>query len=334
MFLTKTTIRKAARKNPPLEKLAALLPSPAHPLSGKRAAALTLPDNIACFCRRTASALNHPQHGRALHHRFVLMLALRTGATVRVDDTCIPLREGRGLLVFPFQFHDYMDARRETLLWLFVTFDMVNDGSLEAVRYQPFDLTPDMARIAADLVAVYLKTGAAADDLTTLLLALLLEHVKRPRAGARRRGQGPAAGAAAGAAGAGAAGAGVAGAGVRAPGGPGLMTKVNELAEKRALPPSVKEMAAALGISASHLRTRFRESCGVTIGRHVRWLRLEKARGLLRLSTRRVSEIAEMGGFSSVYTFSRAFHAAYGVAPLEYRKGARIPPQKPKGRRR
>ncbi len=178
------------------------------------------------------------------------MLALRTGVTVRVDDTDVSLREGKGLLVFPFQFHDYMDARREALQWLFITFDMVNDGSLEALRYQPFDITPDMARIMAELVAVYLKTGAA-----------------------------------------------------------------------------------ALGISASHLRTRFRESCGVTIGKHVRRLRLEKARGLLRLSTRRVSEIAEMCGFSSVYTFSRAFHAAYSVAPLEYRKGAHIRPRKSARRR-
>ncbi|OAM90544.1 helix-turn-helix transcriptional regulator [Termitidicoccus mucosus] len=303
---------------PSLEKLLALLPSPAHPLAGRRATTLVLPDNIACFCRRSASGLNRPQRGRALHHRFVLMLALRTGVTVRVDDTDVSLGEGKGLLVFPFQFHDYMDARREALQWLFITFDMVNDGSLEALRYQPFDITPDMVRIMADLVAVYLKTGATADDLTTLLLALLLAHIKRPRAGARKRGQSPAASTLAGG---------------RAAGGPGLMTKVNELAEERALPPSVKEMAAALGISASHLRTRFRESCGVTIGRHVRWLRLEKARGLLRLSTRRVSEIAEMCGFSSVYTFSRAFHAAYSVAPLEYRKGAHIQPRKSTRRR-
>ncbi|MDR1011496.1 MAG: helix-turn-helix transcriptional regulator [Opitutaceae bacterium] len=289
-----------------------MLPSPAHPLAGKRATPLVLPDNIVCFCRRSASSLNRPQRGRALHHRFVLIFALRTGVTVRVDDTDVLLREGGGLLVFPFQFHDYMDARHEALQWLFITFDMVSDPSLEALRYRPFAITPAMARIVTDLVSAYLKTGVAADDVTTLLLALLLTHIKRSRPGVRGRAQGVAANAAPGTPG-----------GI-ASGGPGLMTKVNELAENRALPPSVKEMASALGISASHLRARFRESCGVPIGKHVRRLRLEKARGLLRLSSRRVSEIAEMCGFSSIYTFSRAFHAAYGVAPLEYRKGAHI----------
>jgi AraC-like DNA-binding protein len=309
MFLTKITARNAREEAPSLEKLLALLPSPAHPLAGKRAAPLVLPDNIVCFCRRSASGLNRPQRGRALHHRFVLIFALRTDVTVRVDDTDVPLREGCGLLVFPFQFHDYMDARREALQWLFITFDMVSDPSLEALRYRPFDITPAMARIVTELVSAYLKTGVTADDVTTLLLALLLTHIKRSRPGARKRAQGAGANAAPG--------------GI-ASGGPGLMTKVNELAENRSLPPSVKEMAFALGISASHLRARFRESCGVTIGKHVRQLRLEKARGLLRLSSRRVSEIAEMCGFSSIYTFSRAFHAAYGVAPLGYRKGAHI----------
>lgn len=308
MFLTKITAPDTRGDAPSLEKLLALLPSPMRPLLvGRHAAPFSLPDNIICFCRRSASDLNRPQRGRALHHRFVLMLALRTGVTVRVDDNDISLREGQGLLVFPFQFHDYMDAQRDELQWLFITFDMVGDPSIETLRHQPFDITPPMARVMTDLVAAYLKTGASTDDLTTLLLALLLTHIKRSRAASARK----------------RAAASTAQTSVT-PGGTGLMTKVNELAENRPLPPSVKEMASALGISASHLRTRFRESCGVSIGRHVRRLRLEKARGLLRLSSRRVSEIAEMCGFSSIYTFSRAFHAAYGVPPLEYRKGAHI----------
>jgi transcriptional regulator GlxA family with amidase domain len=87
---------------------------------------------------------------------------------------------------------------------------------------------------------------------------------------------------------------------------------------------SVKQMAAALGISSSHLRARFRVSCGVSIGRHLRQLRLQKACGLLRLSQSRVTEIAEQCGFSSIYSFSRAFHSAYGMSPLGYRHGGKI----------
>jgi transcriptional regulator GlxA family with amidase domain len=99
--------------------------------------------------------------------------------------------------------------------------------------------------------------------------------------------------------------------------------QVNQLAQSRDEPLSVKHIARALGISASHLRARFRASCGVSLGRHLRRLRLEKACGLLRLSQRRVTEIAELCSFTSIYSFSRAFHTAYGVSPMAYRHGDR-----------
>jgi transcriptional regulator GlxA family with amidase domain len=99
--------------------------------------------------------------------------------------------------------------------------------------------------------------------------------------------------------------------------------QVNRLAQSQGEPQGVKQLAAALGISASHLRARFRVSCGVSIGRHLRSLRLEKACGLLRLSQHRVTEIAEQCGFSSIYSFSRAFHSAYGRSPLGYRHEGR-----------
>lgn len=283
---------------PDLKKMLSLLPSPKHPLRGRRAAPLNLPDNIICFGRRTAADLNQPQRGRALHRRFVLMLALQTGVTVRVDDREMTLNEGEGLLVFPFQFHDYTNARAETLQWLFITFDLVDDGTMQALRYQPFEISPAMQSLATELVAAYLKTGPAGSDLTTLLLSLLLAHIRQTKPSSQRRAKPSLA--------------------------PGLFAKVNEIVEDKAQPPNVKVMASTLGISVSHLRARFRESCGVSLGKHLRRLRLEKARGLLRLSTRRVTEIADMCGFSSVYTFSRAFHTAYGVAPLNYRKGGHV----------
>src|SRR5579884_2244396 len=105
-----------------LDRLAGLLPSPLRPLHGRRAAPLALPDNIICFCRRSATDLNRPQRGRALHHRHVLILALQTAVTVCVDDRALRLHPGEGILVLPFQFHDYMDANEEDLRWLFVTF--------------------------------------------------------------------------------------------------------------------------------------------------------------------------------------------------------------------
>jgi AraC-like DNA-binding protein len=278
-----------------LEKLAGLLPSPLRPLHGKRAAPLALPDNIVCFCRRSATDLNRPQQGRALHHRFVLILALETAVTVAVDDRAIRLKADEGLLVLPFQFHDYIQPAREDLRWLFITFDMIDAGPLQTLRFRPFVITQAVRQACAELVEAYLTRGEG--DLTSLLLAVLLQRIRQAEPILQKHHKPPVA--------------------------PGLIMQVNQLAHNREEPLSVKEIARSLGISASHLRARFRASCGVSLGRHLRRLRLEKACGLLRLSQRRVTEIAELCGFASIYSFSRAFHTAYGVSPMAYRHGDR-----------
>ena len=280
---------------PGLERLVRLLPSPLRPLHGQHAAALALPDNIICFCRRSATDLNRPQRGRALHHRYVLILALETAVTVAVDDRAVRLDAGEGLLVLPFQFHDYIEPAQEKLTWLFVTFEMTDATALAPLRFRPFVMSRVVRQLASDLVRSYLNPAEA--DLTTMLLALLLARIKQADP-VRRRQRRPAVA-------------------------PGLIMQVNQLAQGKGEMPSVKEMARSLNISSSHLRARFRASCGVSLGRHLRRLRMEKACGLLRLSSGRVSEVAEQCGFNSIFSFSRAFRTAYGISPLAYRRGGR-----------
>ncbi len=293
--------------SPHLKALVARLPQPQHQLVGRSVAQLALPDNVVCFQRRTAADLNKPRRGRALHHRFVLICALRTAATVCVDDQSIRLRAGEGLLVFPFQFHHYTEPAGETISWLFVTFEFSESEELAALRYQPFELTPPLRALAAELVEAYETERTA--DLPVLLLAVLLARLRRLKLVTH------------------------AATSAAAPQ-PGLMVRVNQLAQRSTEPPGIKDIARALGISPSHLRARFRASCGVSIGRHLRHLRLEQACGHLRLGPQRVSEIAELCSFSSIYSFSRAFRVAYGVSPLAYRHSGRAAPGGRRGRRR
>ena len=293
-----------------LESLAAVLPHPPHPLLGRRPGPLALPDNLVCFQRRSASELNRPRHGRALHHRFVLILALRTTVAVCVDDRVIRLGPAEGLLVFPFQFHHYIDDGQRDLRWVFITFDLANAETLQALRYHPFALSPPVRSLAADLLRAYLQEERWS-ELPLLLLALLLARLRRQQPVPRPQ-TGPVVE-------------------------PGVVTRVNQLAHHGNQAFSLKEIAGNLGISQSHLRARFRASCGVSIGRHLRRLRLERARGLLRLTPSRVTEVAEQCGFNSIYSFSRAFCAAFGLSPTLYRQKMRPPPRprpagKPGGR--
>ncbi len=282
-----------------LDQLVARLPQPLHQLFGRPPAPLVLPSNIVCFQRTHASELNKPQRGRALHHRFVLIFALRTPVTVCIDDREVRLRTGEGLLVFPFPVHHYAKPEREAISWLFVTFELAEAEPLAALRYRPFELTARLCSLAAELVEAY--ETQRTDDLPVLLLALLLARLRRIKGPAHN---------------------------VPAPPVPeqGLVMRINQLAQRSGSPPGVREIAQSLGISPSHLRARFRASCGVSIGRHLRRLRLEQACGLLRLGPQRVSEIAELCGFSSIYSFSRAFRTSYGVSPLAYRHSGRAAP--------
>ncbi len=288
-----------------LGRLVARLPQPNYQLLGRPPAVLPLPANIVCFQRRKARDLNKPRRGRALHHRFVLICALRTAVTVCVDDRELRLEAGEGLLVFPFQFHHYANARREDLAWLFVTFELTDTEPLAALRYRPFPLGPRLRALAAELVEAY--ETERTEELPVLLLALFLARLRRLKAApVPRRARRPA-----------------------APAGepePGLLLRINQMAQRSGAPPSIKELARTLGISPSHLRARFRASCGVSIGRHLRRLRLEQACGLLRLGPLRVAEIAEQCGFGSIYSFSRAFRHAYGVSPLAFRHSGKAAP--------
>ncbi|MET0262498.1 MAG: AraC family transcriptional regulator [Rariglobus sp.] len=271
------------------------LSRPAHPLHGRRRPAPPLPENIICFRRIAGAELNQPHQGRALHHRHVLIIPLSGKAVVCADDRETSLGPGKGLVILPYQYHHYARAERK-LHWLFVTFEYAQGVALEPLRNTGFNVTEEMK---IHLVAL-LKAQRDPNDtgVPELRLALLLAQLSPPPAG-------------------------------EADVNVALGARVNHALQRhRPATPKIAELAADLGMSPSHLRSRFRASCGVSLGRHMRELRLERACGLLRMTTTRISEVAEQCGFTSLFSFSRAFSARYGFSPRAYRqqagKGAEI----------
>lgn len=272
-----------------LARAAGRLPSPANPLQGRRRPPPALPENIIFFQRRNTDDLNHPAQGRALHHRHVLIVPLRGEAVACVDDRELRLAPGAGLVVLPYQFHSYRRSGGRRILWLFVTFEYPEGVTLETLRNTTFALTPEIVGHLERL----LKESQGLPELRLALLLSLLAPAPGCEGGA------------------------VASAGRDQ----ALAARVNHAVQaRRPRMPTVRELAGALGMSASHLRERFRVSCGVSLGRHLRQMRLERAGGLLRMSPARITEIAEQCGYPSVYSFSRAFRQAYGCSPRAYRK--------------
>lgn len=84
-------------------------------------------------------------------------------------------------------------------------------------------------------------------------------------------------------------------------------------------PLSLEDLAARAGLSKRQLNRLFRDRMRQSVMTYYRALRLEKARGLLRTSPLRLTEIALATGFANSSHFSRAYAAQFGEPPSAYR---------------
>jgi len=78
-------------------------------------------------------------------------------------------------------------------------------------------------------------------------------------------------------------------------------------------------LARSAGISLRQLERLFHRHVGHGIHHHYRWLRLERARQLLRETTLPVLDVALATGFSSSSQFARAYRRSFGEAPSRTR---------------
>ena len=85
------------------------------------------------------------------------------------------------------------------------------------------------------------------------------------------------------------------------------------------LPPSLADLAADAGVSASYFARAFRAHTGLTPSGYVRSLRVQRARELLR-GPLPLSIIAHELGYADQAHFTRQFRDAEGMAPGEFRR--------------
>ncbi|MBP3394301.1 MAG: helix-turn-helix transcriptional regulator, partial [Lentisphaeria bacterium] len=78
-------------------------------------------------------------------------------------------------------------------------------------------------------------------------------------------------------------------------------------------------LAKQFHISRSHLRRRFQEETGISLGEYIRRSRITKAMYHLNQKEKNIGEIAELCGYSSIQAFSRAFREKVNMTPLAYR---------------
>lgn len=91
------------------------------------------------------------------------------------------------------------------------------------------------------------------------------------------------------------------------------------LAASLSEPPSLEQLAVAVGLSPFHFARVFRHATGMPPHAWLRQRRLEQARALLRAGCAPL-EVAMQLGFADQSHLSRQFKHSYGVSPGEYRR--------------
>ncbi|HEX2115738.1 MAG TPA: AraC family transcriptional regulator [Alphaproteobacteria bacterium] len=86
----------------------------------------------------------------------------------------------------------------------------------------------------------------------------------------------------------------------------------------------LEKLAAVAAFSPCHFHRIYRYITGETAADTLRRLRLHRAAGELVQERTPIAKIARRAGYGSVAAFTRAFGAAYGIAPAAYRRQGRL----------
>jgi len=261
-------------------------PEPHNYFSGLRTAYACPADNLLCFVRRDAEGLCGARPQAVRHHRWVWILVQSGAATTVVRGRLFHPGPGEMLLIPGNAPHYHTPLGSAPLNWFFLTFE----SGVERWRRGLGErlIVPDAAEREHFIAAVQAVRDGRAEE-AALRLALFHEQALSRRAPAK-------------------------------PAVDPLLARVREWAvRERDHVPTLAELARELGGSESHLRQRFRDQTGLSLGRYLLHLRMVRAAEWLRDPRLSITEIALRCGYSSPGNFSRAFQKETGRSPRAHR---------------
>jgi len=279
------------------------LPELTEAFSGVPANIPAIPQGIQMYYRQKKT-LDTPK--KFLHHRYILILSVEGKGDVLIDDYAFKLDAGKGLLIFPGQIHNFANIAKD-IKWSFSTFSVFTGASsLDSMKNRVFVMNSRTYELASLCLSHYHgavegKTSSAMEmafsfgSLLNNVLEIVNDSAPSPiykidYDDSRRQ----------------------------------LIKQVNDfIFAKISSSLTLKDVAKHVNVSESHLRSIFKETLKVSLGKFIRYKRMSVASSLLRSSDMNISAIAKHCGFSSVYTFSRAFKAEAGVPPLKFREKSR-----------
>jgi len=82
----------------------------------------------------------------------------------------------------------------------------------------------------------------------------------------------------------------------------------------------LRELAAVAQLSTYHFARAFKQSFGVPPHRYHMGRRMERAKALLDVPARTVTDVGLMLGFTETSSFTSAFRRSVGITPSDYRR--------------
>ncbi|MGM0432096.1 MAG: helix-turn-helix transcriptional regulator [Spirochaetota bacterium] len=266
------------------------IPNPDDYFQGKGFLRFSVPEQILVFYRGTYDDA-HLGTDFDSHYRHVLIFNFSHPVPVFVDGTVIRLHRDQGLLLFPHQYHRFMLEEATDISLGFVTFSMSRSAALEHLRLSPFACTAEIGAMLKTLAETY-KHGR--ERLLPFYTGLLISHISQeahetalPMMSESSTTK-------------------------------TLMSNIFQGVYHRRHS-SIQSLATDLGYSESYLRSHFKQSMGIPLGRFITEVRLTEAMRMLANTDAQVTSIADHCGYESVYSFSRAFRNHVGIAPSAYR---------------
>lgn len=283
-----------------LQKTVADLETPADLFAGIVLKNHFVPDNILFFCRTHSRAFTPGGVINNYHHRFELVVVLDKAGVARVGNQSYLLQPGEAVLIFPNQFHHYMDVEDGELEWLFITFEVGDPDCIMDLKDQPRILDKNAMQWIEKAAGLFKEAQTQGRDsslelsfeLSCVLRRMLaLPMISDARVNIHSTDDNRDV----------------------------LLEKINETVRRnlhRSL--TIEALADETGYSVSYLRAVFREKLGISLGKYIRDSRLSMAAQLLLSSDLSVTQVARKTGFDSLVTFSRAFKKSYGTSPKAY----------------
>jgi AraC family transcriptional regulator of arabinose operon len=271
------------------------LPAPRNLFQGACPDGVLVPRNVLMFSREDSRSLPQGARDSFQHRRFVCIFNAGTAGSVAVDGSWIRLHPGHALLIFPYQVHTYGRLEQRRLHWIFLTFEAEVSMAWEALRQRAVVATRTTWDLLSSATTAWRRNRERSPHLPywASLILLELQRAGRDMKTAPRTPRGH------------------------------LLPRVHAWVHRPTGPMwSIKELARILGISEPHLRASFRAEVGFSLGTYLRRVRMARAASLLAGTDRSVGEIAQLCGYSSLYSFSRSFRDAMELSPRTYRMQA------------